>query len=186
MNPSTADLLAVVEAVPADQVVILPNNKNIIPVARQVDEHTSKRVVVIPTTGITEGFAALVAYDPEADADENAAEMHEATEHLVAGEITQAVRDSSCDVGPIAAGDWLGLGEHDILAVEQQLGDAATVLLDKLVTDEHEIVTIIEGEGASAAFTRHITEWLADHRPGASPEVHHGGQPLYPYLFGIE
>ena len=186
MNPSTADLLAAVEAVPADQVVILPNNKNIIPVARQVDEHTSKRVVVIPTTGITEGFAALVAYDPEADADENAAEMHEATEHLVAGEVTQAVRDSSCDVGPIAAGDWLGLGEHDILAVEQQLGDAATVLLDKLVTDEHEIVTIIEGEGASAAFTRHITEWLADQRPGAAPEVHHGGQPLYPYLFGIE
>jgi uncharacterized protein len=143
-------------------------------------------VVVIPTTGITEGFAALVAYDPEAGADENAAEMHEATEHLVAGEVTQAVRDSSCDVGPIAAGDWLGLGEHDILAVEQELGDAATVLLEVLVTDEHEIVTIIEGEGASAACTRHITEWLADHRPGASPEVHHGGQPLYPYLFGIE
>jgi DAK2 domain fusion protein YloV len=186
MNPSTADLLAAVEAAPADEVVILPNNKNIIPVAKQVDDQTAKRVVVVPTTGITEGFAALVAYDPESAADENASEMDAATAHLVAGELTQAVRDSSCDVGPIAAGDWLGLGEHDILAVEAQLNDAATVLLDRLVTDDHEIVTIIEGEGASAAHTRHITEWLADHRPDAAAEVHHGGQPLYPYLFGIE
>jgi DAK2 domain fusion protein YloV len=186
MNPSTAELLAAVEQVPADQVVILPNNKNIIPVAEQVDEMTEKSVVVVPTRGITEGFAALVAYDPEADAAENAAEMTEAADSVVAGEVTQAVRASSCDVGPIAEGDWLGLGEDGILAVEAQLGDAATVLLEVLVHDGHEIITIIEGEGASAAHTRHITEWLADNKPGATAEVHHGGQPLYPYLFGIE
>jgi dihydroxyacetone kinase-like predicted kinase len=187
MNPSTADLLAAVEAAPADQVVILPNNKNIIPVARQVDELTDKAVHVVPTTGVTDGFAALVAYDPEADGAANAAEMSAAAEHVVAGEITQAVRDSSCDVGPIAAGDWLGIGDDEgILAVEAQLGDAATVLLDALVTDAHEIITIIEGEGANAAHTRHITEWLGEHRPDVEAEVHHGGQPLYPYLFGIE
>jgi dihydroxyacetone kinase-like predicted kinase len=96
------------------------------------------------------------------------------------------VRDSSCDVGPIATGDWLGIARDGIRAVEQQVGQAAVALLDELVTDRHEIVTIIEGEGSSAASTRQITEWLADHRPGASAEVHHGGQPLYPYLFGIE
>ena len=186
MNPSTAELLAAVEAVPADQVVILPNNKNIIPVARQVDEQTDKQVVVVPTTGITEGFAALVAYDPEAEADGNGAEMAEAAANVVSGEITQAVRDSSCDVGPIASGDWLGIGTAGILAVEAQLGDAATVLLDGLVTDAHEIITIIEGEGANAGHTRHITEWLSEHRPDVEAEVHHGGQPLYPYLFGIE
>jgi dihydroxyacetone kinase-like predicted kinase len=140
----------------------------------------------VPTTGITEGFAALVAYDPEASGEENASEMAEAADHVVAGEITQAVRDSSCDVGPIAAGDWLGLGRSGILAVEGQLGEAAVVLLEHLVDEEHEIVTIIEGEGANAGHTRQITEWLAQHRPGASAEVHHGGQPLYPYLFGIE
>ena len=186
MNPSTAELLAAVEAVPADQVVILPNNKNIIPVARQVDEHTGKRVVVVPTTGITEGFAALVVYDPESDADENLAEMSAAASSVVAGEITQAVRDSSCDVGPIASGDWLGIGQSGILAVQAQLRDVATALLAELVSDDHEIVTIIEGEGSSAAHTRHITEWLAEHRPAVAAEVHHGGQPLYPYLFGIE
>jgi DAK2 domain fusion protein YloV len=187
MNPSTADLLAAVEAVPADDVVLLPNNKTINPVAKQVDDLTSKRVLVVPTTGITEGFAALVAYDPEAPGEENAAEMAEAIDHVVAGQVTQAVRDSSCDVGPIAAGDWLGIGDDEgILAVESALADAATALLAELVTADHEIVTIIEGEGASAAHTRHITEWLAEHRPDAAAEVHHGGQPLYPYLFGIE
>ncbi len=186
MNPSTADLLEAVEAAPADQVVILPNNKNIVPVAEQVDAHTAKTVRVVPTKGITEGFAALLAYDPEAHCDDNAGGMAEAAGNVVAGELTQAVRDSSCELGPIATGDWLGLARDGIRSVEAQLADAATVLLDVLVTDEHEIVTIIEGDGATPACTREITEWLAAHRPGASPEVHHGGQPLYPYLFGIE
>ncbi len=186
MNPSTAELIEAVELVPADQVVILPNNKNIIPVAQQVDDHTSKTVLVVPTKGITEGFAALLAYDPEADATDNAAEMAEAAENVVAGEVTQAVRDSSCDVGPIATGDWLGIARDGIRSVEAALGDAATKLLAELVLPTHEIITIIEGEGASAGSTRHLTEWLAEHRPGATAEVHHGGQPLYPYLFGIE
>ncbi|MFZ6004884.1 MAG: DAK2 domain-containing protein [Actinomycetota bacterium] len=186
MNPSTAELIAAVEKVPADHVVILPNNKNIIPVAEQVDEHTSKTVVVVPTKGITEGFAALLAYDPEALAPDNGAEMADAASNVVAGEVTQAVRDSSCDVGPIATGDWLGIARDGIRSVEPQLADAATRLLEELVTDRHEIVTIIEGEGATAASTRHITEWLSENRPDAAAEVHHGGQPLYPYLFGIE
>ncbi len=186
MNPSTAELIAAVEAVPADHVVILPNNKNIIPVAEQVDAHTTKTVLVVPTKGITEGFAALLAYDPEADGADNAEEMAGAAEHVVAGEVTQAVRDSSCDVGPIATGDWLGIARDGIRSVEGELGDAATKLLAELVLPNHEIVTIIEGEGASAGCTRHITEWLTEHRPAATAEVHHGGQPLYPYLFGIE
>jgi hypothetical protein len=186
MNPSTAELIEAVEQVPADHVVILPNNKNIIPVAQQVDAHTSKIVHVVPTKGITEGFAALLAYDPEAESEANAAEMTEAAASVVAGEVTQAVRDSSCEVGPIATGDWIGIARDGIRAVEPEVGDAATKLLAELVLPSHEIVTIIEGEGASAATTRHITEWLAEHRPAASAEVHHGGQPLYPYLFGIE
>ncbi len=186
MNPSTAELLDAVELVPADQVVILPNNKNIIPVAEQVGAHTSKSVHVVPTKGITEGFAALVVYDPEAGGDANADEMAEAAGAVVAGEVTRAVRESTCEVGPIQEGDWLGIGRDGIRAVEGELGDAATKLLAELVLPTHEIVTIIEGEGASAGCTRHITEWLTEHRPAATAEVHHGGQPLYPYLFGVE
>ncbi|MET0727380.1 MAG: DAK2 domain-containing protein [Acidimicrobiales bacterium] len=186
MNPSTAELIAAVEKVPADHVVILPNNKNIIPVAEQVAAHTTKTVVVVPTKGITEGFAGLLAYDPEADSDHNGREMADAASNVVAGELTRAVRDSSCEIGPITTGDWLGLARDGIRAVEPDLPEAAIRLLDQLVTDSHEIVTVIEGEGSSAATTRHVTEWLAEHRPEVSAEVHHGGQPLYPYLFGIE
>jgi DAK2 domain fusion protein YloV len=186
MNPSTAELLAAVEAVPAAEVVILANNKNIIPVAEQVDAHTERTVRVVPTRGIAEGFAALMCYDPEARADENAKEMTALAANVVAGEVTQAVRDSTCDVGPITEGDFVGIARDGIRAVENTLGAAACRLLEVLVTDEHEIVTVIEGEGASPADTRAITEWLDEHRPEVSAEVHHGGQPLYPYLFGIE
>jgi fatty acid kinase len=186
MNPSTAELLAAVEAVPAEEVVILPNNKNIIPVAEQVDVHTDRTVRVVPTRGIAEGFAALMCYDPEARADENAKEMTALASSVIAGEVTRAVRDSTSDVGPIAEGDYLGITSDGIQAVEQTQAAAACRLLDVLVTDEHEIVTVIEGEGATVGDTRAITEWLDEHRPEVSAEVHHGGQPLYPYLFGIE
>ena len=186
MNPSTADLVAAVEACPADQVVVLPNNKNIVPVAEQVDSQTAKSVRVVPTRGVSEGFAALLAYDPEAEVGTNADAMAEAASNVVAGEVTQAVRDSAADVGPIAAGDWLGISRQGIEVVDADLGATCVGLLDALIAEGHEIVTVIEGEGASAAVTRRITEWLADRGGQVEAEVHHGGQPLYPYLFGIE
>ncbi|HWW52511.1 MAG TPA: DAK2 domain-containing protein, partial [Acidimicrobiales bacterium] len=186
MNPSTAQLLQAVEASPAEQVVILPNNKNIIPVAEQVDSLTGKHVVVVGTRSISEGLAAAFAYDPEGDAETNAEAMYSAAGGVVAGEVTRAVRDSVCDAGPIAEGDYLGLSREGIVVVAPTLAGAACGLLDQLMTDDHEIVTVLEGEGSAAAATREITEWLAEKRPGAVAEVHHGGQPLYPYLFSIE
>ena len=187
MNPSTAQLLDAVEAAPAESVVILPNNKNIIAVAEQVAPLTSKSVRVIATKGITEGLAAAMQYDPQGSVDANAAAMRLASAGVVSGEITVAVRDSTCEAGSIHEGDHLGLTrDGGIEVVATTLVDAATTLLDRLIGPDHEIVTVIEGEGASAATTRHITEWIADHRPDVVAEVHHGGQPLYPYLFGVE
>jgi DAK2 domain fusion protein YloV len=186
MNPSTAQLLEAVESAPADEVVILPNNKNIVPVAEQVGGHTTKVVRVVPTHGIAEGCAALVAYDPEASADDNVESMVEAAGNVAAGEVTRAVRDSACDLGPIAEGDYLGISNDGILAIDSTVAGAANALLDALITDDHEIVTIIEGEGATAASTRAITQWLEEAHGDLSAEVLHGGQPLYPYLFGIE
>lgn len=189
MNPSTAQLLEAVEAVPAAEVVILPNNKNIVAVAEQVDELTDKTVRVLPTRSITEGFAALIGYDPESSAEENLAEMGALAEAVVHGEVTRAVRDSSCDVGPIAEGDWLGISRSGIEVVEPDLAAACTGLIDALLGapgTSFELVTIIEGEGASAGTTRAVTEWLDDEHPDVEAEIHHGGQPLYPYLFGIE
>ena len=186
MNPSTAQLLEAVEAAPADEVVILPNNKNIIPVAEQVQAQTKKVVRVVPTQGIVEGFAALVTYDPEADAEANQAEMAAAASNVVAGEVTRAVRNAPSDAGAIREGDFIGISRAGICAVDESLDSAAMKLLDALIGDDHEIVTIIEGEGASAGITRRVTDWLSEHHPDLEPEVHHGGQPLYPYLFGVE
>src|SRR5437764_10148694 len=186
MNPATAQILEAVEAAPADQIVVLPNNKNIIPVAEQVDALTSKQVRVLKTKSITEGFAALMEYDPQADVDPNAETMAEAAARVHSGEVTRAVRDANSAAGPVSEGDYIGLTSNGIVAVAPDLGEAACALLEHLVADDHEIVTVIEGEGATAADTRRITEWLAEHRPAVSTEVHHGGQPLYPYLISVE
>ena len=185
-NPSTSEIVAAVEAAPADEVVILPNNKNIIAVANEVDAATDKTVRVVPTRGIPEGFAALIAYDPDAPVDANADQMAEAATNVVAGEVTQAVRSSSCDAGPIAEGDFIGIARDGILSVAGSCAEATTALLGALLGDDHEIVTIIEGDGATAGETRRITEWLAEEHPEVTAEVHHGGQPLYPYLLGLE
>ena len=186
MNPSTAQILEAVEAAPSDEVVVLPNNGNIVPVAEQVDGLTSKRVRVVKTLGVAEGFAALLEYDPEADVEVNVAVMSSATQRVVAGEVTKAVRASESPAGPIAEGDWMGLSKRGIEVVQPTVSEATTALLEKLLTDGHEIVTIIEGEGATPADTRRVTEWLHEHRPDLEVEIHHGEQPLYPYLLSID
>jgi dihydroxyacetone kinase-like predicted kinase len=186
MNPSTAEILEAVEAAPADDVVVLPNNANIIPVAEQVHDLTNKRVRVIGTTGVAEGFAALMEYDPDASVDENVAAMAGATERILSAEVTRAVRDADSDAGPVKEGDFIGLTRDGIVAVHAELVGATCALLDAIVGDDHEIVTLIEGEGSAAADTRRVTDWLDEHRPQVSAEVHHGGQPLYPYLLSVE
>jgi hypothetical protein len=96
------------------------------------------------------------------------------------------VRDALTDAGPVNEGEYLGLTREGIAAVGATVGEAGAALLDILVTGDHEIVTILEGEGSTPAATRHITEWLGEHHPDVMVEIHHGGQPVYPYLFSIE
>ena len=122
MNPSTAELVQAVEALRSDEVVILPNNGNIRPVAQRVGDLTSKRVWVVPTDTIAEGFAALLAYDPEARGEVNARAMEASALKVVPGEVTRAVRDADSRVGPIVAGDWLGLSRQGIEVVNDSLG----------------------------------------------------------------
>ena len=186
MNPSTAELLAAVEAAPADQVVVLPNNSNIVPVAEQVGALTTKTVVVVRTRAVAEGMAALLEYDAGVDAAGNAEAMAAAAGRVTPGEVTRAVRASSSSAGPIALGDWLGLSATGIEVVAATVAAAATGLLDKLVTADHELVTVLEGEDADPADTRAIHDWLEHNRPGVTAEVHDGGQPLYPFLFSID
>ena len=187
MNPSTAELLDTVAAVNADQVVILPNNKNIIPVAEQVNALSGKHVMVVPTMSMPEALAALIVYDPEASADVNHAEMVEAAESVVTGEVTQATRDTNSDAGPISEGDWIGIVKSDgIAAISDSPHAVSIVLLEQLLDDDAELVTVITGEDATAESTAAIERWLSGHRADITVEVQRGGQPLYPYLFGIE
>ena len=186
MNPPTELLLHAVNHVPADEVLLLPNNKNIIPVANQVDAHTDKIVRVVPTRSVTEGFAALLEFDPEASADDNAAAMERAAEHIVAGEVTQAVRDANSDAGPVTSGDFIGIGPDGIAAVASDVVTATTALLQELITSEHELVTLIGGEDATEAGTAVIVAWIEQNHGDVEVEVHQGQQPLYHYYLGIE
>lgn len=186
MNPSTADLLAAVEACPAQGVVILPNNKNIVPVAQQVGDLTSKSVAVVTTHNVAEALAALVAYDPEADVVENHRSMGAAAESVIAGEVTRAVRDSNSPVGPVRQGDFIGISRVGIVSIADSVLGAATALLATLVDGDHEIVTVITGADASPNDTAKIEAWLEIEHPEVEVEVHHGGQPLYPFEFGVE
>jgi DAK2 domain fusion protein YloV len=186
MNPPTELLLHAVNQVPADEVLLLPNNKNIIPVANQVDALTEKIVRVVPTRSITEGFAALLEFDPEAAADENCDAMTEAASIIVAGEITRAVRDVNTDAGPVTTGDYIGIGPSGIAAVASDLVTATTSLLDVLLDEEHELVTLIAGSDATEAGTSLIEAWLEETHENIEIEVHQGEQPLYHYYLGIE
>ena len=186
MNPSTSELLEAVERAPAEQIVILPNNPNIVAVARTVDDETEKTVVVVPTTSVPEGFASLLGYDPQAIAAENAEMMLEIASGVDVGEVTQAVRSTSTPVGEVAEGDWIGLDRDGVCAIGATLVEAATNLLDEIIGEDSEILSLIVGEGASDADTRAITEWVTENRPTVETEIHTGGQSHYPFFFGVE
>ncbi len=186
MNPSTSDLVAAIDELEAEQVIILPNNPNVIPVAQLASELSSRHVVVLPTRGVVEGFAALMEFDPAAEVFENIETMSQSVERVVAGEVTRAIRSSKWAGGRIAKGDFIGIGREGILSVEPSLSEASKKMLQILIFPGSEIVTVIEGEGSTQAVTREISEWIAAKWPQVEIEIHHGGQPLYPYLFGVE
>ena len=186
MNPSTAELVDAVRATGSLQVIILPNNRNIRAVAEQVDSLVDIDVRVVATDSIVEGFAALLSYDPDARVDENFTSMSVSAQHVVAGEVTRAVRDTQTDAGDVVTGDWIGLGAGGVLAIAPSVEEVNAQLLARLVKDGHELLTIIEGEGSSKEATSALTKFATENYPQLCVEVHHGGQPLYPYLFGVE
>ena len=186
MNPSTAELLAAVDSLRTGHVVLLPNNKNIIPVAEQVDGETERTVSVVPTRSVVEGIASLLAFSAASTAVHNAEAMAAAAAAVTAAEVTQAVRDAASSAGPIAAGDWLGIGPAGITAVESEAAAAAAALLSAIIDDDHELLTVLTGADADEAATEAIVGHVSENHPGVEVEVREGGQPLYPYYFGLE
>ena len=186
MNPSTKELLEAVDALPAEGVIILPNNKNIIAVAEQVAAEANKPVTVVPTKSIVAGMASLVCYDPEADLGHNSDEMGGALSGVDCGEVTRSVRDTTADGFDIKVDDWLGLASGKIAAVEADAIAAAAGVVDALAGDDHEIVTIVVGEDASDAEAQTLVAQIEQNHPDLEAEVHSGGQPLYPFIIGVE
>jgi dihydroxyacetone kinase-like predicted kinase len=155
-------------------------------VAEQVAGVASRPVRVVPTVNVGEGFAALMAYDADADAETNARHMTAAVARVATGEVTQAVRDALTVAGPVHRGEWLGVTPEGIQVVAEDAAGAACALLERLVGDDHEIVTVVAGDAASADDTRRIAEWLAAQHPEVGVEVHDGGQPVAAYLISCE
>jgi DAK2 domain fusion protein YloV len=187
MNPSTQDLLQAVEQVKANTVVLLPNNKNIVPVASQVDALTTKQVLVVPTVTVPQGLAAMVAYFPSnTDGSDLASLMEEAAHEVRTGELTRAVRSSATPIGPVGEGDWLGMADGKLHNVHEHEDVALLALLDHLTMENAELVTFITGVGADPEIAGRARDWLVTHRPGIEVEFTDGGQPLYPYLISVE
>jgi DAK2 domain fusion protein YloV len=186
MNPSTAQILDAVERCPSDSVIVLPNNKNIVAVARQVDALTSKSVSVVPTHSVVEALAALLAYDPDAELASNTSELAQSVARVTAGEVTQSVRDTVAECGPIRKGDWIAIGPEGVCVATDSAAEATFQLVDALVGEDSEIVTVLVGADARTAETQRVREHIAFAHPHVELEVHDGGQPLYPYLIGVE
>jgi len=186
MNPSTADLLEAAEATASEHVIILPNNSNIVAVAEQVDSQTSKTVRVVETHTVTEGFASLLGYDPEATSEKNQTGMSQASQTVESGEITTAVRESTSEIGEIKKGDFLGLQKGKVTVIAATIVEATNNLLKEMISNEHEIVTLVAGEDSNEKETDEIVAWVNAEYEELEVEVHEGGQPLYPYYIGIE
>lgn len=201
MNPSTAELLAAVEAavsaVGATSVVVLPNNSNIVAEAEQLDQLTDTGVVVVSTNSVIEGLAAMVAYDPTQPAAVNQAAMSQAHTNLAVAEVTRAVRDTRTgdgtgtgdDARSVSAGDWIGLSKAvkgRIVGIGADQAQAAIETLTHLVTDDHELLTIVTGADVEPDATHRVLAWLAAEHPDVEAEVLEGGQPHYPFQFGAE
>ena len=186
MNPSTEDLLDAISACNADSVIVLPNNSNIIASAKVASTLAEVPVKVMATTNVLEGFSALMEYDPDASLEENFESMSSVATELKVGEVTRAVRDSEGIHGHVLAGQWIGLSQSGIEVCGDLLPDVVIMLVKCLLGDGHEILTLIEGEGSSPAATRAIKEAVVVDHPNLIVEVHYGGQPLYPYLVGVE
>lgn len=186
MNPSTEDFVKAINEIEAETIFILPNNGNVIMAASQAKEISSKDIRVIPTKTIPQGITALMAFNLDKSPEENETEMLDAIKNVKTGQVTYAVRDTSYDNVAIHIGDILGIAEGKIQAVGMEILDVSKELLEKMVTDEDEIITIFYGEEVKEEDANMLLEDLESMYPECDIELYYGGQPLYYYIFSVE
>ncbi|MBS1411758.1 MAG: DAK2 domain-containing protein [Christensenellaceae bacterium] len=187
MNPSTEDIFNAVQKVPAKSVIVLPNNSNIILAAQQVNELTEKEVYVVPTKSIPQGIVAMLAYNPEHEAQENFQDMCAAIDSVKTGQVTYAVRDTEMENKIIKEGDILGLYNGKIAASGQDIDETAFELLQDMYDEkENDLITVYYGQDVSEEQAEKLRERLEEQFDGADVELHNGGQPLYYYILSVE
>ncbi len=186
MNPSTEELLAAVESVAAEAVILLPNNGNVLLAARQAQKLASRPVYVVPSRSAPQGFAAMMAFDYSQDGPTNAANMAQALEQVRTVEVTTAVRDSQVDGLAVAQGDVIGLLDGKLVATGSDDAQVIEAVLGQIDLDEYEFLAIYYGEGISAQAAEALAERLATRYPEQEWEVHPGGQPHYRIILSIE
>lgn len=186
MNPSTEDILAAVEAVNADNIFILPNNKNIIMAAEQAAEISDKSIIVIPTKTIPEGIAAMVALQPDGEAEEISSAMKAASSRVSTGLITYAVRDTEIDGKEIVSGDVLGLCGGKITSVGKDATETAKEIIEKIANEDTELITVIYGEDMTENEAAALREFAEFKFPDSDVSVYKGDQPVYSYILSAE
>ena len=187
MNPSTEDILHAIDKVPAKNIFVLPNNKNIILAANQAASLTEdKTIYVIPTKTIPQGITALINYIPEQLAEENAKRMTEELANVKSGQITYAVRDTNIDGKEIKENDYMGIGDAGILSVGADMEQTLIDMVDQLVTDESGIISLYYGEEVSEEDASALAEKLQEKYADIEVEVNNGGQPVYYYILSVE
>ncbi|HEX5506109.1 MAG TPA: DAK2 domain-containing protein [Thermomicrobiales bacterium] len=186
MNPSTEELLRAVEALPGDEVLLLPNNPNVLLSARQVAGLTAKRVVVVPTRSVPQGIAALAAANFDAGLDDNAAAMTAALAAVRSGEVTRAVRDATIDGVSVTAGEVIGLLDGVLCCSGPTLPAVLLDLLDRMDAPAAELITLYRGAATGEEDAARVLELLAARYPAAAIELVDGGQPHYEFLVSVE
>lgn len=186
MNPSTEQLLKAVESVPQNEVILLPNNGNIVMAARQTQSLTKKRVAVVPTDTVAQGMAALIAMNYDATLEENAQAMEQAASQVETGEITRAVRDAAVNGMEVKQGDVIALHNNKLVAQGSDLEAVAWDLLEQMGAADQELITIYWGNDLTEEQAQAFYEQVQERYSNAEVELVHGGQPLYDYIISAE
>ena len=187
MNPSTEDILNAIDKVNADNIIILPNNKNIILAANQAQSMVEeKNIFVIPTKTVPQGITAVINYVPDLSVEENVAVMEEEIGNVKTGQVTYAVRDTSIDDKEIKQGDFMGIGDKGILSVGTDMSDVTVKMLQEMVDDDVELISIYYGEDVKEEDASAFHEKVEAMYPRCDVELQYGGQPIYYYLISAE
>ena len=186
MNPSTEDISEAVKKVNAKNVIVLPNNSNIILAAEQAQDFTDKKIYVVPTKTVPQGIAAMISFNPDSSAEENYEAMNESYGEVLTGSVTYAVRDTEFDGQQIHEGNILGLAEGNIACCGEDLNTVTAELIEKLLAEKGDMVTVYYGADTTEESANEVAAKVLEKHPKLDVEVIQGGQAVYYYIVSVE